>query len=144
MSVIGLVRGAQEADRQLQRSSDIHHVSQSIFPAFRSTGGPDVSPAALAAAVARNSPCLGTGLCPEHRRAGDFLPGRIKCRRNRTVFTEQHLSQLERSFEQQKYLSSRERAALAGRLGLSQLQVKTWYQNRRMKWKKQVCSLSPP
>ena len=69
--------------------------------------------------------------------AGDFL-SRIKCRRNRTVFSEFHLSSLERNFERQKYLSTRDRAQLATRLGLSQIQVKTWYQNRRMKWKKQV------
>ena len=46
---------------------------------------------------------------------------------------------LERRFDMQKYLSTPDRAELARALGLTQLQVKTWYQNRRMKWKKQVC-----
>lgn len=36
----------------------------------------------------------------------------------------------------------RNRIDLAESLGLSQLQVKTWYQNRRMKWKKIVSSCS--
>lgn len=45
---------------------------------------------------------------------------------------------LERRFDSQKYLSTPDRADLARALGLTQLQVKTWYQNRRMKWKKQV------
>jgi len=69
--------------------------------------------------------------------------GRVKCRRNRTVFSDHHLANLERNFERQKYLSTRERATLADRLGLSQIQVKTWYQNRRMKWKKQVRPMRP-
>lgn len=45
---------------------------------------------------------------------------------------------LEKRFENQKYLSTPDRIQLADFLGLSQLQVKTWYQNRRMKWKKKV------
>ncbi|XP_074599767.1 uncharacterized protein LOC141854110 [Brevipalpus obovatus] len=61
-----------------------------------------------------------------------------KVRRNRTVFTELQLMGLERRFDTQKYLSTPDRAELARALGLTQLQVKTWYQNRRMKWKKQV------
>ncbi|XP_039250610.2 uncharacterized protein LOC120328240 [Styela clava] len=60
-----------------------------------------------------------------------------KCRRSRTVFTELQLMGLERKFEHKKYLSTPDRLELANSLGLSQLQVKTWYQNRRMKWKKQ-------
>lgn len=61
-----------------------------------------------------------------------------KCRRSRTVFTELQLLGLEKKFESNKYLSTAERTELANILHLTQLQVKTWYQNRRMKWKKHV------
>ncbi|XP_022327739.2 homeobox protein BarH-like 1 [Crassostrea virginica] len=61
-----------------------------------------------------------------------------KCRRSRTVFTELQLIGLEKRFETQKYLSTPDRIDLAESLGLSQVQVKTWYQNRRMKWKKSI------
>jgi hypothetical protein len=61
-----------------------------------------------------------------------------KCRRTRTVFSDMQLIGLEKRFENQKYLSTPDRIQLAESLGLSQLQVKTWYQNRRMKWKKKV------
>lgn len=51
---------------------------------------------------------------------------------------------LEREFDSKKYLSTSDRIGLATELGLTQLQVKTWYQNRRMKWKKQNrINLSP-
>jgi len=51
---------------------------------------------------------------------------------------------LEREFDTKKYLSTSDRIGLATELGLTQLQVKTWYQNRRMKWKKQNrINLSP-
>lgn len=60
------------------------------------------------------------------------------CRRSRTVFTETQLLGLEKRFDKQKYLSTPDRVELAESLNLTQLQVKTWYQNRRMKWKKQV------
>ncbi|MEE6485354.1 hypothetical protein FKM82_014251 [Ascaphus truei] len=61
-----------------------------------------------------------------------------KPRRSRTIFTELQLMGLEKKFQKQKYLSTPDRLDLAQSLGLSQLQVKTWYQNRRMKWKKIV------
>ncbi|XP_069119136.1 homeobox protein BarH-like 1 [Argopecten irradians] len=66
----------------------------------------------------------------------DSLMKPRKCRRSRTVFTDPQLIGLEKRFEAQKYLSTPERLDLADSLGLTQIQVKTWYQNRRMKWKK--------
>ena len=42
-----------------------------------------------------------------------------------------------------KYLPIEERPVLAKRLGLSQLQVKTWFQNRRMKAKRQQKNDTP-
>ncbi|KAL2092001.1 hypothetical protein ACEWY4_011799 [Coilia grayii] len=61
-----------------------------------------------------------------------------KPRKARTAFTDHQLAQLERSFERQKYLSVQDRMELAASLSLTDTQVKTWYQNRRTKWKRQT------
>ncbi|KAF9795243.1 hypothetical protein SFRURICE_004615, partial [Spodoptera frugiperda] len=55
-----------------------------------------------------------------------------KQRKARTAFTDHQLQTLEKSFERQKYLSVQDRMELAAKLGLTDTQVKTWYQNRRM------------
>ncbi|KAG9348610.1 hypothetical protein JZ751_002348 [Albula glossodonta] len=59
-------------------------------------------------------------------------------RRSRTVFTDFQLSGLEKRFRSQQYLTIPERAGLAACLSLSEFQVKTWFQNRRMKLKKKL------
>ncbi|KAI8506415.1 hypothetical protein Bbelb_158420 [Branchiostoma belcheri] len=55
----------------------------------------------------------------------------------RTAFAGYQVFQLEKRFQTQKYLAAAERQELAQRIGLTDTQVKTWFQNRRMKWKRQ-------
>ena len=57
-------------------------------------------------------------------------------KKSRTAFTSSQLSELERRFNQQKYLTKVDRCLLAQSLGLTEKHIKTWYQNRRTKWKK--------
>ncbi|XP_064459078.1 barH-like 1 homeobox protein [Ornithodoros turicata] len=61
-----------------------------------------------------------------------------KPRRRRTAFTQAQLAFLERKFRCQKYLSVADRGNVAEALKLTETQVKTWYQNRRTKWKRQT------
>lgn len=57
----------------------------------------------------------------------------------RTSFTNFQIQKLELKFNQQKYLTRKDRTSLAHALGLTEKHVKTWFQNRRTKWKKE-CS----
>ncbi|XP_013405916.1 homeobox protein Nkx-6.3 [Lingula anatina] len=60
-----------------------------------------------------------------------------KSKRVRTIFTPEQLERLEAEFEKQQYMVGSERSYLAATLNLSDAQVKVWFQNRRIKWRKQ-------
>ncbi|XP_059708266.1 homeobox protein HMX1-like [Haemorhous mexicanus] len=62
-------------------------------------------------------------------------------RRLRTAFSAEQISTLESSFQRQQYLGAAERRQLASRMRLSEVQIKTWFQNRRMKLKRQLQEL---
>ncbi|OWF55700.1 barH-like 1 homeobox protein [Mizuhopecten yessoensis] len=72
---------------------------------------------------------------PEHTTYSSKVK---KARKARTAFTDHQLNSLEKIFERQKYLSVQDRMELAAKLSLTDTQVKTWYQNRRTKWKRQT------
>ncbi|VDP25407.1 unnamed protein product, partial [Schistosoma curassoni] len=56
--------------------------------------------------------------------------------RNRTAFTDYQLICLEREFSHIQYLSRIDRIHLAQNLNLTEKQVKIWFQNRRVRWRK--------
>ncbi|XP_053649948.2 homeotic protein distal-less isoform X1 [Cherax quadricarinatus] len=61
-----------------------------------------------------------------------------KMRKPRTIYSSLQLQQLNKIFQRTQYLSLPERAELAAKLGLTQTQVKVWFQNKRSKHKKMM------
>lgn len=66
------------------------------------------------------------------------LANNRKSRKPRTIYSSYQLRLLNKRFERTQYLALPERAELAGELGLTQTQVKIWFQNKRSKFKKIV------
>lgn len=75
---------------------------------------------------------------PVYSNKDSCLARKRSSRRKRTAFTSRQLKSLEHRFSEKKYLSISERNSLSKSLKLSDLQVKTWFQNRRTKWKRQI------
>ncbi|XP_072384074.1 uncharacterized protein [Diabrotica undecimpunctata] len=59
-------------------------------------------------------------------------------RKPRQAYSAKQLERLESEFKIDKYLSVSKRMELSKALSLTEVQIKTWFQNRRTKWKKQL------
>ncbi|XP_069674235.1 homeobox protein Nkx-6.1 isoform X2 [Periplaneta americana] len=81
-----------------------------------------------------------TATFPITRRIGHPYQNRTppKRKKPRTSFTRLQIAELEKRFHKQKYLASAERASLAKTLKMTDAQVKTWFQNRRTKWRREI------
>ncbi|NWZ38279.1 NANOG protein, partial [Brachypodius atriceps] len=62
--------------------------------------------------------------------------GVVKTGKSRTAFSQDQLKALHQRFQTQKYLSPQQIRELAAALELTYKQVKTWFQNQRMKFKR--------
>ncbi|NWX63948.1 VEX1 protein, partial [Promerops cafer] len=103
----------------------------------RPEGSPEGSPLQTPPSVPADSPRdreAAERRSPGHEAvSGGAAPGRP-----RTKFSAAQLQELERSFREQRYIGAGEKRRLAAVLNLSQSQIKTWFQNRRMKFKRQT------
>ncbi|KAF5301000.1 hypothetical protein FQR65_LT08983 [Abscondita terminalis] len=78
----------------------------------------------------------------KHLPTGVMNKKSCKSKRVRTIFTPEQLERLEAEFERQQYMVGPERLYLAHTLQLTEAQVKVWFQNRRIKWRKHHLELT--
>ena len=54
------------------------------------------------------------------------------------MFSQQQVKAIENELAKHRYITGNKRAELSSTLNLTEMQVKTWFQNRRTKWRKDL------
>eukprot|EP00795_Rhopilema_esculentum_P011969 gene11969-2551_t len=62
----------------------------------------------------------------------------VEPKRRRTSYTRRQLLEMDKEFKANRYITRERRIELSMALGLTERQIKTWFQNRRMKQKKDL------
>jgi len=73
----------------------------------------------------------GVNVFPKKRRRP------MQKKKQRPLFSPHQIQTMEKEFATQRYVTEEKRAQLALTVNLTEAQVKTWFQNRRTKWKKE-------
>ena len=73
----------------------------------------------------------GVGMLQKRRRRP------LRKKKQRPLFSTNQIQTMENEFTKCRYVTESRRAELAVDLNLTETQVKTWFQNRRTKWKKE-------
>ena len=56
----------------------------------------------------------------------------------RQIFSTKQIERLEREFDENRYVAALKREELSSALNLTETQLRTWFQNRRTKWRKEI------